>query len=1303
MENFIFDLQRFDGWQNATSSSIEYQQGSNTLFTIDGLSKSDYLTADLENKVVAVGEAALWARAKDTITIDNDYTFSFGDSGASAIYGTLGGAGWYETLNNHVTFNIAGLSDYFTLESGTITYHEETLGAAQVELSGVSNIDTLTDPTETTAVMLNQDNFYQNGSISVLGNSAAYQFMLMQGDYSGLTFNGSSGSDTISNGYGTNISINSGDGDDTINNFTGTSSTINAGAGNDSVWNTGGVSSVIYLGEGNDTILNTPDHVTIYGGDDNDSIKSSISRYTLIDGGDGNDTIENSDNKENYSTVLGGAGDDYITNSGINVSINGGEGNDTIDNWNYSVTINGGEGADSIYNRSDNVLIDGGDGANTITSTGQNVTITNSGDKSSITGGSGTDSISNTGSYVSINTGEGDDYVYNSGSNLTINGGTGDDTIENAGGSNIFFQYNSGDGNDIINGFGANDTLYFVDVAHKTSVSGDDLIITSGDNKITLSGAASLDNLNITGTYDEQARAFVTNLQQKTALGYPIIAALAFHPNEYHGFETLPEEYYAASETLNITSSDGLELTGYHYTPENSNDKWAVIVHGYGHNHKHMNGFAQMYLLNGYNVLMVDQRAAGESEGDWLTMGVAEGNDVALWTQKIAEINPNAKIILHGVSMGAATAMLAAANPNATNVVSLVEDCGYTNVINLVDILKEALKDSNPKLSAQLSNPEFIEMIDTAAETLTGYKLTAAAPIDSIGNATMPSIFISGDSDSVVPMSNLDSLYTASGAGVKEIFTVAGATHALSALTDSIGYANAVFRFNAEAAGEGWVTSNVTDAISLRGTKYDDVITNSGASVMINVGDGADFITNSGSDVTINGGESADTISNSGANSSIDGGAGDDYISSDSNESTIDGDEGADTIDNSGSNVSINGGEGADSINNSGSNVSINGGAGNDTLTGGAGKDFFIYTSGADVITNYTLGEDVISLGAEYTTAGLVGDDYVFNFGGGSSLTLKDIKIDDELTFINASGSTIKIIALPLGLSYNDDKTALTASSLFSGNEINLGDYNSKVRSIDASALSVAVNLVGNNYSNTLTGGAGADSLTGGKVNDTFVYTSGADVITDYTTGEDIISLNTTATYVGGLNGSDYVFDFGSGSSLTLKDVEVGDKLRVVNASGSSLTINALLKGLSFNENETGLIADTLFAESEINLGDYDNKVRSIDAAALSSAIKLVGNNYSNTLAGGAGSDSLTGGAGNDLFVFGGGSDVITDYATGDRINLGGATVLDAVVNGNELILDLGNGNSLALNGAAKDKIKFQDGSKFSYNYFVFR
>ncbi|MBR2774269.1 MAG: alpha/beta fold hydrolase [Selenomonadaceae bacterium] len=541
---------------------------------------------------------------------------------------------------------------------------------------------------------------------------------------------------------------------------------------------------------------------------------------TTITGSKLDDTIISGTGK---TTIDAGDGDDYIINSRAENILSGSDGNDTISNDGSNVSINAGDGDDYIINSGAGNILRGNAG---------NDTISNDGDNLSINGGAGSDSIVNTGDNVSINAGDGDDLITNTG-------------------ENVLFKYYSTGGNYSIVGFDSTSTLSIAS-EYSSSVSGNDLIVTVGDSKITLIDAASLSSANIESTDLSPSEQLTETILKRTALGYPAMAARAFSPDAKFGDEPTN---YAEKEDWNITSTDDLELHAVHYTPENSNDKWVVLVHGYGNNHKAMYLYATSYLENGYNVLMIDQRAAGESEGTWLTMGGAESKDVALWTQEIARRNSNAKITLHGVSMGSATAMLAASRSDATNVVALIEDCGYTSAMEVFYLLNGAYVGAPT---------EVIAGMDEVAEEFTGHYISEAAPIDSISSAKMPTLFISGDADTVVPVSMLSELYDASGAEVKEKFIVKDAPHALAGLNDSIGYNNAVFRFIAEANGEGWDTTNITDNISLRGTKYNDTIANYGSNVTIQAQDGDDSISNFGDNVSIDAGKGDDLISLSG-------------------------------------------------------------------------------------------------------------------------------------------------------------------------------------------------------------------------------------------------------------------------------------------------------------------------------------------------------------------------------------------------------------------------------------------------------
>ena len=507
---------------------------------------------------------------------------------------------------------------------------------------------------------------------------------------------------------------------------------------------------------------------------------------------------------------------DNLSNDGDNVTILALAGDDTVTNSGSKVSINGGDDDDLIYN---------------------------SGARSTLRGGDGDDLVTNESNRVKILTGDGYDFIDSTGNYVTITAGAGYDSISIDGKKNLLV-YNLEDGSDVVTGFDGNDTLQIGDGTggYYAKTSGDDLIVQVGGGYVTLKGAANLKTVNIAGTLtdaetesDRATAVTLVNLAfKRTDLNYPVLAGIAFDPTASYGAEPAN---YSEKETWTIKSSDGLELNAFHYAPENSNDKWAIVIHGYGLNHTHMYPFATFYLDNGYNVLLVDQRAAGESEGTWLTMGTAESADIALWTQEIASRFPESKITLHGVSMGAATAMLAASRSDIANVTSLVEDCGYSDIMEVVLKLGENI----PILGSMLSE-NVLTLMDSSTKTLTDYYLSDAAPIESIGSAKMPSLFITGTADSVISPAMLDELYDASGASVKEKFLVAGAGHAMAASLDSVGYSNTLFRFVAEADGEGWTTNNTVDSIYLKGTSYDDHFTNSGDYVTISGGKGDDQI-----------------------------------------------------------------------------------------------------------------------------------------------------------------------------------------------------------------------------------------------------------------------------------------------------------------------------------------------------------------------------------------------------------------------------------------------------------------------------
>ena len=204
--------------------------------------------------------------------------------------------------------------------------------------------------------------------------------------------------------------------------------------------------------------------------------------------------------------------------------------------------------------------------------------------------------------------------------------------------------------------------------------------------------------------------------------------------------------------TLTIRSFDKLNLKGYEYMNEPSSHKWAIVVHGYNGRASEMTKYVRNFYEQGYNVIAPDLRGHGNSEGDYVGMGWHDRKDVLIWIQQILKKDPNAEIALFGVSMGT-TVMMTSGEDLPSNVKVIIEDCGYSTVI---DEFTYQLKDL-------FHLPKFPVM--NAANTVTklraGYDLEEASAVKQVAKSKTPMLFIHGDADTFVPFEMLDEVYNA--------------------------------------------------------------------------------------------------------------------------------------------------------------------------------------------------------------------------------------------------------------------------------------------------------------------------------------------------------------------------------------------------------------------------------------------------------------------------------------------------------------------------------------------------------------
>ena len=219
-------------------------------------------------------------------------------------------------------------------------------------------------------------------------------------------------------------------------------------------------------------------------------------------------------------------------------------------------------------------------------------------------------------------------------------------------------------------------------------------------------------------------------------------------------------------------NNGNLKLHAYEIINPEQSDIWTITIHGYSGQAKDMTYYAQEFYNRGYNVLMVDLRGHGQSQGDYIGMGWHDRLDIIDWANYLINTNPNCKIILHGVSMGGATVMMATGEELPSNIKVAIEDCGYSSIWDEFKMQLEVLYG--------LPTFPVLNAANSVCKIKAGYEIEAGSCIEQVEKSKTPTLFIHGDQDSFVPFEMLDKVYEAANCK-KEKLVIKGAAHAEAA------------------------------------------------------------------------------------------------------------------------------------------------------------------------------------------------------------------------------------------------------------------------------------------------------------------------------------------------------------------------------------------------------------------------------------------------------------------------------------------------------------------------------------------
>lgn len=233
-------------------------------------------------------------------------------------------------------------------------------------------------------------------------------------------------------------------------------------------------------------------------------------------------------------------------------------------------------------------------------------------------------------------------------------------------------------------------------------------------------------------------------------------------------------------EDVYITSFDGLKLHGryYHYK-----DGAPLNIGFHGYRATSIRDFcvgANESLKRGHNLILIDQRGQGKSEGNTITMGVKEHRDVLSWTQYAVErFGNDVKIVIYGVSMGAASVVMATSLDLPKNVKGVIADCPYNAPKDIILSVCDKDMGINPKIA--------YPFVYLAAKIFGRFDINAITCEQAVKKSKIPVMILHGEDDRYVPCEMSEEIQRANADKVTR-YTFKDAGHGLSFLVDTERY-----------------------------------------------------------------------------------------------------------------------------------------------------------------------------------------------------------------------------------------------------------------------------------------------------------------------------------------------------------------------------------------------------------------------------------------------------------------------------------------------------------------------------------
>lgn len=250
-------------------------------------------------------------------------------------------------------------------------------------------------------------------------------------------------------------------------------------------------------------------------------------------------------------------------------------------------------------------------------------------------------------------------------------------------------------------------------------------------------------------------------------------------------------------QDVEISSQFGYPLKGTYLPNPTPSENTVIFVHGISSSRLMGLWYYRLYFDAGFNVLIYDSRAHGDSGGSGTTWGYYEKYDLDQWVNWVKARHPTGIIGIHGVSMGGATALEHTKLNEANKRVNFyVADSAYAD---LEDLLTQQI-DAAVHLHSPLWIKILLKYSSAAAYIEARFRYDQVSPVHSVTTATTPILYLHGEADPLVPVTMAPQLYDATK-GYRELHTFYGVGHAMAVFERKAEYRRTIYEFMNKVVG----------------------------------------------------------------------------------------------------------------------------------------------------------------------------------------------------------------------------------------------------------------------------------------------------------------------------------------------------------------------------------------------------------------------------------------------------------------------------------------------------------------------